>query len=338
MRRGTRIGVTFGDLAGVGPEIIAKTLVRKWPGVRFVLFGDPAAFDEACRLPGMRPLGASFRFAFEAFPGRVPAPRKIVFRKRDRGRIDRRFGALAVRWIREAADEAASGTLDAVVTAPIHKEACRRSGFAFRGHTDFLAHLCGDPPHRMAFASNRLRLVLDSHHLSLKEAVHGLRAPRLSETLVLGHAFMRSLGVLRPRILVAGLNPHAGEGGAFGDEETLIVRPAILDARRRGVDAEGPFPPDTVFRKAIGHPRTLVAALYHDQGLIPFKLVAFDTGVNVTAGLPWVRTSPDHGTAMDVAWRGEASERSRVRAVRLALRMVKSRSSAPASRRRVRRS
>ncbi|HSA96549.1 MAG TPA: 4-hydroxythreonine-4-phosphate dehydrogenase PdxA, partial [Acidobacteriota bacterium] len=215
-----------------------------------------------------------------------------------------------------AVAEARSGRLQAIVTAPVSKAAWALAGLPYRGHTDYLAALY--PGAVMTFWSERLRVALFSHHQPLKEAVAEVRKERLLE-------FFRSLdrGLRRVpggpyRLLVAGLNPHAGEDGGLGREEIEEIGPAVREAAAEGIPASGPFPPDVVFRKALGQPDAVVAALYHDQGLIAFKLEAFATGVNATLGLPFVRTSPDHGTAFDIAGRGLADPRSMGEAIRLA--------------------
>lgn len=202
---------------------------------------------------------------------------------------------------------AQAGAVRAVVTAPISKEAMQAAGHHYPGHTELLAELAGGVEVRMMLANAELRVVLVSIHVALSEAVRTLDAPLIVRTLQIADRALRAAGLAAPRIAVAGLNPHAGEAGLFGREEIDIVAPAISEARAQGIDARGPFAPDTVFMRARGLAEfDAVIAMYHDQGLIPIKYLGLDQGVNITIGLPFVRTSPDHGTAFDLAGRAGA--------------------------------
>jgi len=228
-------------------------------------------------------------------------------------------GRASFLYFEKAVGLAAKGILQGLVTGPISKTAWHLAGLKWRGHTEYLASLYPDAI--MSFWSDRMRVALFSHHLPLREALD-----RIHKETLLG--FFRTLDRCLERvdsgiieILVAGLNPHAGEEGLLGREETDEIRPAIEAGRREGLPLSGPYPPDTVFLKALGHPEKMVAALYHDQGLIGFKLEAFDMGVNATLGMPFIRTSPDHGTAFDIAGRGAADPRSMIEAIRLAVRL-----------------
>jgi 4-hydroxythreonine-4-phosphate dehydrogenase len=214
-----------------------------------------------------------------------------------------------------------------MVTAPIHKEALSAAGVPYPGHTEMLQATAGGAPVRMMLANDELRVVLVTIHVALRRAIEALDFEAVLSTLRIAHQSAAAWGQTAPRIAVAGLNPHAGEGGLFGDEEIRFIAPAIAAARAEGIDAQGPFAPDTVFmraRNAPGHPGEfdLVVAMTHDHGLIPVKYLGVEQGVNVTLGLPWVRTSPDHGTAFDIAGQGVADASSLIAAVRMARALV----------------
>jgi len=244
------------------------------------------------------------------------------------GQVDVRAGQAAAACIREAVRLAQQGLVAGIVTAPLHKEALALAGEPYPGHTELLQAEGSPPgrapaPVRMMLANDELKTVLVTIHVSLRKAIEQVTAASVLETIRITHASAQLWGMPRPRIAVAGLNPHAGEGGLFGDEELTIIGPAIEAARADGIDASGPYAPDTVFmraRHAPGHPGEfdVVIAMYHDQGLIPVKYLGLDQGVNVTLGLPFVRTSPDHGTAFDLAGTGRADEASFAQAVRMA--------------------
>jgi 4-hydroxythreonine-4-phosphate dehydrogenase len=248
------------------------------------------------------------------------------------GRIDVRAGAAAARCIEQAVSLAIRGEVAAIVTAPIHKEALAAAGVGFPGHTEMLQALAaslGQPvlPVRMMLANAELRVVLVTIHQSLRQAIEGVTFDAVLETLRIAHRAAAGWGMATPRIAVAGLNPHAGEGGLFGDEELHIIGPAVAAARAEGIDARGPFAPDTVFmraRHAHEHPGEfdIVIAMTHDHGLIPVKYLGVEHGVNVTLGLPFVRTSPDHGTAFDKAGTGNADPSSMAAALAMARRLV----------------
>ena len=247
------------------------------------------------------------------------------------GRVDARCGAAAARCIEHAVRLVTEGSAAAIVTAPIHKEALAAAGLPWPGHTEMLQSLAAapgaaPPPVRMMLANGELRVVLVTIHLSLRRAIDAVTRDAVLQTLRIAHHAAAAWGLARPRIAVAGLNPHAGEGGLFGDEELKIIGPAVRDAVAEGIDAHGPYAPDTVFmraRHAPGHAGEfdLVVAMTHDHGLIPVKYLGVEQGVNVTLGLPFVRTSPDHGTAFDIAGRGIADPASLVAAITMARRL-----------------
>ncbi len=313
MDASTPIALTLGDACGIGPEILLKAFASGLPAPCLVL-GDPALLTrEAARL-GL-PLTVDVLDATSPQPMRGSRGRQVPVlpvaslpHELQPGKIDARAGEAAFRCIEAAAALALSAQVRAVVTAPISKEALHRAGHAYPGHTELLAELAGGVPVRMMLANDELRTVLVTIHMALREALDALSIDGIVETLRITDAALRRAGLVAPRIAVAGVNPHAGEGGAFGREEIDIVAPAVAQARALGIDAHGPFAPDTVFMRARGFAEfDVVIAMYHDQGLIPVKYLGLDAGVNITIGLPFVRTSPDHGTAFDIA--GQAGPR-----------------------------
>jgi 4-hydroxythreonine-4-phosphate dehydrogenase len=313
-----RIGVTPGDPGGIGPEIIVKTLSRPsvLPPAAYVLFADSRIVAAEEKRLGLRIAAREWRPEGPREAGvyisHVPAPGWAA----THGRVSTENGEASFRFFETAVAGARNNLLEAVVTAPISKAAWSLGGRPWRGHTDYLAQFY--PGAIMSFWSERLKVALFSHHRPLREAVDAVRKDALVGFIMGLH---RALGKIPGgpfTLLVAGLNPHAGEDGSLGREEEEEIGPAIDAARRGGVPVTGPFPPDTVFLRALGKKETVVVALTHDQGLIAFKLEAFATGVNVTLGLPFVRTSPDHGTAFDIAGKGIADSQSMEEALRLA--------------------
>jgi 4-hydroxythreonine-4-phosphate dehydrogenase len=319
-----RIGVTLGDPGGVGPEVALKALAgdHSLPPAAYVLFGNSRIVAGAARAAGLRPRLEVWNPEKAAEPGtffvEIPSPADDSAPARP----DARNGDASFRFFQAALDAARKGSLDALVTAPVSKSAWKLAGIPWRGHTEYLESFYSGAI--MSFWSDKLRVALLSHHLPLREAIGKVRKDLLLDFF---RALDRSAGRVQggPReFLVPGLNPHAGEDGLLGGEEEAEIRPAIEAARDEGLNVSGPYPPDTVFRLALGRPDVMVAALYHDQGLAGFKLESFESGVNATLGLPFVRTSPDHGTAFDIAGRGIASPLSMVEAIRLAGRFTAS--------------
>ncbi|WP_418319119.1 4-hydroxythreonine-4-phosphate dehydrogenase PdxA [Piscinibacter sakaiensis] len=331
------IAITMGDVAGIGPEIVAMLFRSGTVSGGFVV-GDLAVMRRAARLTGgMLPVVTIEHVAdLAAVPERcipvlqcpgLPADlEQVAF-----GRIDRRAGQAAAACIERSVQLARAGEVAAIVTAPIHKEALALADVPFPGHTEMLQALAASdgepPPVRMMLANDELRVVLVTIHLSLRRAIDALSTELVLQTLRITHASAASWGQPTPRIAVAGLNPHAGEGGLFGDEEIRLIAPAIEAARADGIDASGPFAPDTVFmraRQTPSHPGEfdVVVAMTHDHGLIPVKYLGVEHGVNVTLGLPFVRTSPDHGTAFDLAGSGRADPASITAAWRMARRLI----------------
>ncbi len=288
-----RVGITVGDPAGIGPEIArAAVLDPRVTAVCEPVLYDAATDDGVPVVPGVLSAEAG-RAAYDA--------------------------------VTRATADAMAGRIDAVTTGPIHKEAFALAGLPWRGHTELLAHLTGADEVAMMFYSSRLCVVLATVHVPLSAVPRLLTRQRVEATLALTAAELPRFGIPVPRLGLAGLNPHAGEGGLLGSEEQDVLAPAVASARARGLDVTGPLPADTVFRQAVDGRFDAVVACYHDQGLIPVKLVAFGEAVNVTLGLPIIRTSVDHGTAFDIAGKGIANPSSLVTAVALAARLASGR-------------
>ncbi len=285
------IGITVGDPSGIGPEIALKAVK------------DPRVTN-VCR-PSI--YGPTTDDALAAFPPGV---------------INAAAGRAAYDAIAEAVGDAIAGSLAAVVTAPINKAAFAAAGLKWPGHTELFAHLCGTPNVAMMFWSDLLRVVLATVHIPLAEVPRALTADRLDRIIRLTARSLPDFGVASPRIAVAGLNPHAGEQGLLGREDDEVLAPTVAAARASGLDVSGPFPADTLFVRASRGEFDVVVAAYHDQGLVPVKLLAFGRSVNVTIGLPIIRTSVDHGTAFDIARKGVADAGSLVEAVLLAAKLA----------------
>ncbi|MES2938424.1 MAG: 4-hydroxythreonine-4-phosphate dehydrogenase PdxA [Pseudomonadota bacterium] len=339
MKNSLPLAITLGDPAGIGPEIIAMAFRDAPEAMRgcFVA-GEPGCLRRGAGFAAGQ--GIPLPVAQIAAPGdlaQVP-PRCIPLLPVTRcdgalpmvGHVSAQAGRIAADCVTWAARAALRGDIAGLVTAPLHKEALSAAGVRFPGHTELLqaeaaAHL-GVPvaqlPVRMMLANDELRTVLVSIHLSLRAAIEAVTRDNVLQTLRIAHASLTALLGRAPRIAVAGLNPHAGEGGLFGREELEIIVPALAGGRAEGIDAQGPFAPDTVFMRARRGEFDAVVAMYHDQGLIPVKYLGVEQGVNVTLGLPLVRTSPDHGTAFDIAGTGKADASSLVAAVRMARRLA----------------
>jgi 4-hydroxythreonine-4-phosphate dehydrogenase len=317
------IAVTMGDPAGIGPEIVAKTFAD--PGFgdenRALVVGDPAILERAAKLLELAlrinevegPEEAKFE------PGTVDVlavgelPEDLPF-----GALDARAGDAAFRYLKRATQLANAGRVGAIATAPLNKEAMHLAGHKYPGHTEILAELTATKDYAMMLVTDELKVIHVSTHVSLREAIERVRPERELAVIRLAHDSLRKLGVENPRVAVAGLNPHAGESGLFGTEDAEHIAPAVAAAVEEGIDATGPWPPDTVMMRARRGHFEIVVVQYHDQGHIPVKLMGFDTGVNVTVGLPFFRTSVDHGTAFDIAGTGKAEHASMRAALDLA--------------------
>lgn len=329
-----RLAVTVGDCAGVGPELVLRALGSSEGSAdcRLFVYGNRRILERVARAAGV-PFPDDIAVLPPDAHARVPEHGHILFDfpcdadVLACGKVQAECGALAHRWICAAVRDIQAGHADALVTAPINKEALHLAGVPFPGHTEMLSDLTATPNPCMAFYSAGLIVSLATIHEALSDVPHLLNVRSLLRTVRLTHDACRGFGIAAPRVGVLALNPHAGEHGLFGKEETEILRPAIDLARADGMSVSDPLVPDAAFtwllRTPQQSPYDAYVAMYHDQGLIPFKMVAFDTGVNVTLGLPIIRTSPDHGTAFDIAWQGKASPASLFSAIALAARMVR---------------
>lgn len=330
------IGITMGDPAGIGPEVVVKALAD--PSIRalgrFVVYGMNELMAYAADLAEIEPFW--WRIPHDSQRTRFDLVHDVVVLDFDEysmlgqtsPRPSRQGGEASLAFIQEAIDAAmlppgSPGRLDAVVTGPINKESWKLAGcHRYPGHTELFAARTKARRCIMMFDAPKLRVALATIHIPLMQIRDVLTVGRVFDPIDLGHKACRSLGIARPRIAVCGLNPHASENGLFGDEEERLIKPAILVAQEHGIDVKGPFPADTIFLDAINGKYDLVVAMYHDQGLIPIKLLAFDDAVNLTLGLPIIRTSVDHGTAFDIVGKNSAKAESMKAAIRLAVRMA----------------
>ncbi len=338
---GPVVGISMGDPAGVGPEIIAKALAE--PSVakrcRPLVIGDGSVMAEALallRLPlRLDRIEAVADASWQ--PGHVECLDlgNVDVKKLQRGQVSSEAGRAAYEYIETGVRLAQRGEIAALVTAPVNKEALAAAGLPHSGHTEILASLTGTKDFAMLLLGKELKVIHVTTHVALRRVPELVTRDRVLRTIRLGHQAAVGLGEASPRIAVAGLNPHAGEEGLFGDEEKTAIAPAIETARAEGIDVVGPLPADTLFSRARGGEFSVVVAMYHDQGHIPVKTLGFNyddrskrwtglSGVNVTVGLPFLRVSPDHGTAFDRAWKGIANAESMVEAIDVAIRMVAS--------------
>jgi 4-hydroxythreonine-4-phosphate dehydrogenase len=307
MKKKLPLAITMGDPSGIGPEIVAKAMARA--AQHAVVFGSAAVMADI-----VNRLGLDLEIRGIASPADAcfgPGTAEVVeaghlAQLPPLGVVSAASGQTSFDAIIAAIHAARAGEVSGIVTAPINKEAISRAGIGFPGHTEILATHGGAQRVAMMLANDEIRTVLVTIHTSMRKAIDEADFGAQMSAIRLAHEGGRALGIAAPRIAVAGLNPHAGEGGLFGDEEIRIIRPAIEAARAEGIDASGPWPGDTVFMQARKGRFDIVVAQYHDQGLIPVKYLGLEKGVNITLGLPFVRTSPDHGTAFDIAGRGIA--------------------------------
>ena len=326
------LAITLGDPSGIGPEIILKTLAHAglFSTCRPLVIGDERILHRAAGWLGMQfPIFERISDPVQAVyhPGTIPL---LDLHNADPaaclpGQVCAPSGRAAVESVCAACDLALAGQVDAIVTPPLNKEAMNLAGFHYAGHTELLAERTGAQKVTMLLTGGTLRVVHVSTHVALEEAIRRVTHARVAEVIELAQAACLALGIAHPRIAVAGLNPHASEEGLFGSQEAAEIIPAVLAARARGLDVSDPLPPDTVFLRAARGQFDIVVAMYHDQGHIPMKLLAFDSGVNVSIGLPIIRTSVDHGTAFDIAGRGVARPDSLLAAIQVAVQMVKAR-------------
>lgn len=319
------LGISLGDANGIGPEIALRAAYKhRWPGgTKLVLVGDREVVTAQAR---------AFKFAVpepwnpqSGTPTRRIScwnPTEGIKLKWEPGKLRPRTAAAAAEWIRASVEACQNGTFDAMTTGPISKEGFQKAGLNYPGHTEMLAELTGTKKFAMMLLGGDLRVLLVTRHMPLARVPGALNRITILEAIRMAHKAMPWLGCRRSSIGVCGLNPHAGDGGVLGREEITIIRPAIHAAQRLGIKVQGPIPSDTIFYQAINKQYDAVVAMYHDQGLGPLKMLAFDTGINLTLGLPIIRTSPDHGTAFDLAGRGKARESSMVAAMKLALQLA----------------
>jgi len=323
------IAITMGDATGAGPEIIVKSLSDKaiYEICRPLIIGDKKIMERAAKIVNI-PMQfraiqeieeSQFAFGtvdiidFDNLPADLPF-----------ATIDGRAGKAAYEYVEKAVSLAMAGKIDAIATSALHKEALSIGGYPFPGHTEILAHLSGTQDYSMMLAGGPLRVIHVSTHTSLRKACDRVKKDRVLKVIQMADKAVRELGIAQPRIAVAGLNPHAGEGGLFGDEEIKEIIPAVEEAQKQGINVTGPIAPDTVFyRAALKEEFDIVVVMYHDQGHIPLKVLGFEEGVNITVGLPFIRTSVDHGTAFDKAGKGTADSRSMTAALEYAARMAK---------------
>lgn len=323
------IGITMGDPAGIGPEIILKALnTDSLSGTNCVVFGSAeilkSIIDKKLASPQELKIITSINEA--AF---VPGVVNVIdvpledMEHFEIGKVQAQAGDLAYRCIKQATELALKGEINAIATAPLNKEALHLAGHHYPGHTELLAKLTDTKDYAMVLYTDTLRVIHVTTHIALLKFLQTLNKTRVNTVIDIADKFMRKAGFANPRIAVAGVNPHAGENGLFGHEELEILNPSISEMREQGVDVYGPCPPDTVFLQASQGQYDIVVAMYHDQGHIPLKLMGFYDGVNITAGLPFFRTSADHGTAFDIAWTGKANPESMVKSVELAVKLSK---------------
>ncbi len=310
-----RIAISTGDPAGIGPEVTLKALSdpRISPLAHWLVVGDAPVLHQVEMQTGL---------LLHKIPGNELLDLKqLGTLPPAQGKLSAAAGHAALAYIRTATELCLEGKADAMVTAPVNKEGITLSGEKFTGHTEYIAELCGAPDSRMLLVNDRLRVVHVSTHVPLRQACE-LDSGRIQRTIELGHQAMKWLGIKDPRIAVCGLNPHAGESGLFGEEDREIILHAVNTARIMGIRCVGPLPADSLFVKAVRGEYDLVVAMYHDQGHVPMKLLDFEGTVNVSLGLPIIRTSVDHGTAFDIAGKNRADPSSMKAALKLAATMA----------------
>ncbi len=333
------LAITLGDPAGIGPEVILKAAQHPafYERCRPLVIGDQRILARAAAWVGLAnltletvttPDAGSYAMGTLTLLDLANADPAVIVP----GQVHAAAGRAAVDYVFRACDMAMAQTVDAIVTAPLNKEAMFKAGFTYPGHTELLTERTNAEKVSMLLVGPKLRVVHVSTHVSLAEAIQRVTRERVGEVIDLAAHSCRALGIAEPRIAIAGLNPHASEGGLFGDQEARAVEPAIADARARGLNVSDPMPPDTIFLRAVNGEYDIVVAMYHDQGHIPMKLLAFDSGVNVSMGLPIIRTSVDHGTAFDIVGTGRAREESLLAAMSVAVQMVQARDDEKAER------
>ncbi|MFH8133427.1 D-threonate 4-phosphate dehydrogenase [Pantoea osteomyelitidis] len=322
------IAVTMGDPAGIGPEIIIKSLAEgALSGAPAVVVGCASTLH---RIMGMAITPQAELRVLERVSDAHFAPGIINIIDEPLadpdalkpGVVQKAAGDLAYRCVKRATELALAGEVQAIATAPLNKEALHSAGHIYPGHTELLAKLTDSKNYAMVLYTDRLKVIHVTTHIALRKFLDTLNRERVETVIGMADTFLRRVGYSNPRIAVAGVNPHAGENGLFGDEEINIVGPAIEAMKAQGIQASGPCPPDTVYLQCYEGQYDMVVAMYHDQGHIPLKLLGFYDGVNITAGLPFIRTSADHGTAFDIAWTGKAKSESMAISIELAMQLA----------------
>lgn len=320
-----KLAITMGDPGGVGAEIIVKAL--RSPKIRQVsipiIIGDSVVMKETLRVLKVPSTLRIIRSPDEAKPlkNSIDCIDIGIMNKFKKNKPTEKGGRACVSYIKKAVEFALHKSVDGIVTAPISKEALKMAGVSWPGHTEMLADFTKTKDYAMMFIGEPLRIILVTIHTALKDLPRSITQEKIVKTIRFAKKACDMLKIKNPRIAVAGLNPHAGEAGRFGDEEIKKIIPAIQKARKENIPVSGPYPPDTVFYKAYKGEIDIVVCMYHDQGLIPLKMIAFDKGINLTLGLPFIRTSPDHGTAYDIAWKGIANPSSMIEAIKLAAKL-----------------
>jgi 4-hydroxythreonine-4-phosphate dehydrogenase len=320
-----KLAITMGDPGGVGAEIIVKAL--RSPKVRQVsipiIIGDSVVMKETLRVLKVPSTLRIIRSPDEAKPlkNSIDCIDIGLMKKFKKNKPTAHGGRACVSYIKKAVEFALHKSVDGIVTAPISKEALKMAGVSWPGHTEMLADFTKTKDYAMMFIGEPLRIILVTTHSALKNVHRLITQQKIVKTIRFAKKACNMLKMKKPKIAVAGLNPHAGEAGRFGDEEIKKIIPAIKKAQKEGISVSGPFPPDIVFNKAYKGDLDIIVCMYHDQGLIPLKMIAFDRGVNLTLGLPFIRTSPDHGTAYDIAWKGTANPSSMIEAIKLAAKL-----------------
>ncbi|GAA1179589.1 4-hydroxythreonine-4-phosphate dehydrogenase PdxA [Pseudonocardia alaniniphila] len=327
------LGLTVGDPAGIGPEVTVKAAGDPRVAVaRLLAIGSLEALRAAAAVvpdaPALRAVSSPGEARFE--PGTLdvlPVPSDVAVPV---GQLSAEAGQIAFEGVELAVSLALAGEIDGIVTAPLNKEAIALAGHPYPGHTEILADLTGTTDFAMMLTALKLRVVHVTTHVGIRTMLERVTTERVLTTIRLAHAALRDMGIDKPTVGVAGLNPHAGEGGLFGDEEAQVITPAIEQAKAEGIAASGPWPADTLFGRAVAGDFDVAIAMYHDQGHIAVKVLGFETGVNATIGLPIVRTSVDHGTAFDIAGTGKAGADSLVEAITVGAAMAQARAAARA--------
>ncbi|WP_130860416.1 4-hydroxythreonine-4-phosphate dehydrogenase PdxA [Gracilibacillus phocaeensis] len=313
------IGITMGDANGIGPEIILKAYQNKQLSGEFIVIGDFTALEYCNKRLNYQQSLHLIDHVGDYRPNALNILDMNLLRERDikPGELSRKVAAASKEYIIKAVHLALANYLNAIVTLPVNKEAVRLSDPYFTGHTELIAFICQKDSYTMMLVSDKLIVTHVNTHISMKDSIKNITRQKVGEVIKLTYEAIKQMKE-KPKIAVAGLNPHAGEGGAFGKEEIEEIRPAVEECNRNGTPVEGPISPDTVFHKAVKGEFDAVVCMYHDQGHIPMKLLSFDTGVNVTLGLQVLRTSVDHGTAFDIAYQGKADTNSLMHAYRYA--------------------